>query len=138
MIIPIIDEDIREVPSSVLAYIGDAVFELHIRLYVASRNPCKSGLIHKKAVFYVKASAQARAARALLEELTEEEASIFRRGKNSNPSSTAKNASPSDYKYATGLEAVIGYLYLTGRQERLDELLSMIISAAECPEEEQE
>lgn len=132
MIIPILNEDIREVPASVLAYIGDSVYELHVRLYVASRCHQKSGAIHRTAISYVSASAQAKAARSLIEELSEEEAAVFRRGKNSNPGSVAKNASPSDYKYATGLEAVIGYLFLQDSKARLDELLSLIISRIEA------
>lgn len=137
MIIPVLNEDIREVPASVLAYIGDSVYELHIRLYVALRSHQKSGAIHRQAIAYVSASAQAKAARLLLVELSEEEAAVFRRGKNSNPGSVAKNASPSDYKYATGLEAVIGYLFLQDNISRLDELLSRIVSVIDALKGEQ-
>ena len=128
MIIPVINGDIREVSPSVLAYVGDAVFELYIRLHVASRKVTKSGTLHKQAIMHVRAQAQANAVRVLLPELTEDEATIFRRAKNSNPISMAKNASPADYKYATGLEAVIGYLYLTDQKERLDYLLLRILT----------
>jgi len=127
MIIPVLSSDIREVSPSVLAYIGDAVFELYVRLYVASRTSSKSGVMHKKVITYVRAQAQANAIRVLAPELTEDEASVFRRGKNSNPGSMAKNASPADYKYATGLEAVLGYLYLTDQKARLDFLLQKIL-----------
>lgn len=127
MIIPVLEGDIREVSPSVFAYIGDAVFELYVRQYAAARRSSKSGALHKFVVKHVRAQAQAEASRILLAELTESEADIFRRGKNSNPGSLAKNASPADYKYATGLEAVIGYLYLTDQRERLDLLLSRII-----------
>jgi ribonuclease-3 family protein len=131
MIIPVINGDIREVSPSVLAYVGDAVFELYIRLHVAARKVTKSGTLHKQAIMHVRAEAQANAARILLPELSEDESTIFRRAKNSNPISMAKNASPADYKYATGLEAVIGYLYLTDQKERLDYLLLRIITI-EC------
>jgi len=127
MIIPIISGDIREVSTSVLAYIGDAVFELYARLHAAARTSSKSGTLHKKVITFVRAQAQANAIRVLTPELTEDETMIFRRAKNSNPGSMAKNASPADYKYATGLEAVIGYLYLTDQQERLDYLLQRIV-----------
>jgi len=127
MIIPVITGDIREVSTSVLAYVGDAVFELYVRLHVASRQISKSGMLHKQAIMLVKAQSQANAVRVLMPEMTEDETMIFRRAKNSNPVSMAKNASPSDYKYATGLEAVIGYLYLTDQQERLDYILQRII-----------
>lgn len=128
MIIPVLSGDIREVSPSVLAYIGDAVFELYVRLHVASRSSSKSGAMHKKVISYVRAETQANVIRVLLPELTEEESMIFRRGKNSNPGSMAKNASPADYKYATGLEAVIGYLYLTDQKPRLDYLLAKILA----------
>lgn len=127
MIIPVINSDIREVPTSVLAYVGDAVFELYVRLHVASRTSSKSGTLHKQVILFVRAQAQANAIRVLTPELTEEETMIFRRAKNSNPGSMAKNASPADYKYATGLEAVIGYLYLTDQKERLDYVLQRIV-----------
>jgi len=127
MIIPVISSDIREVSPSVLAYVGDAVFELYVRLHVASRISSKSGTLHKQVILFVRAQAQANAIRVLTPELTEEEASIFRRAKNGNPGSMAKNASPADYKYATGLEAVIGYLYLTDQKERLDYVLQRIV-----------
>ncbi len=121
------DKDLREVPASVLAYVGDAVFELHVRQVIAARHFSKSGALHKRVIAHVRAKAQADAARVLLAEFTEAESDYFRRGKNSNPGSMAKNCSPVDYKYATGLEAVIGYLYLSGDHERLDEILQKIL-----------
>ena len=136
MIIPVIDGDIREVSPSVLAYVGDAVFELYIRLYLISGSVGKSGGLHKTAIRHVRAKAQADASRILLPELNEEEMSIFRRGKNSNPASMAKNASPADYKYATGLEALIGYLYLTDQESRLDRILYRILEIEKTIENE--
>lgn len=131
MMIPVINDDIREVPASVLAYVGDAVYELYFRLRVAARYAGKSGEINKRVIVYVKASSQASAARTIFEILSEEEQAIFRRGKNSNPGSMPKNASPADYRYATGLEALVGYLYLTDQNERLDTLLSGVADAIE-------
>ena len=127
MMIPIPPEDIREVPTSALAYVGDAVYELFVRTHIVARNGGQSGVLHRKAVKYVSAPAQAQAIRVLHDELTEEEQNIFRRGKNGHQGSMAKNASPADYKYATGLETLIGYLYMAGREERLDELLPRIM-----------
>lgn len=131
MMIPIPPEDIREVPTSALAYVGDAVYELYVRSHIVSRNGGQSGVLHRKAVKYVSATAQAHAIRILHDELTEEEQNVFRRGKNGHQGSMAKNASPADYKYATGLETLIGYLYLDGREERLDELLHRIMQICE-------
>ena len=127
MIIPVLEGDFREISPSVLAYVGDAVFELFIRLHLISGKIGKSGELHKHAILHVRAKAQADASRVLLPELSDEELSVFRRGKNSNPTSVAKSASPADYKYATGLEALIGYLYLTDQQTRLDEILYRVL-----------
>ncbi|MBR2751084.1 MAG: Mini-ribonuclease 3 [Clostridiales bacterium] len=131
MMIPIPPEDIREVPTSVLAYVGDAVYELYVRMHIVARIGGQSGVLHKKSVKYVSAPAQANAVRALMDELTEEEQNVFRRGKNGHQGSMAKNASPADYKYATGLETLIGYLYLTNKEERLDLLLNRIMLICE-------
>ena len=119
--------DIREVPISVLAYIGDAVYELTVRLHLCSQSSAKSGALHRRSVQLVRATAQAEAARKLLPVLTEEELSIFRRGRNSQPGSMPRNADPADYLIATGFEALIGYLYLKGDKCRLDDLLAEIL-----------
>ncbi len=119
--------DLREVPISVLAYIGDAVYELHIRLRLCRQSNAKSGTLHKMTVQHVKASAQAAAIYQLLPFLTEEEQSIYRRGRNSQPGSMPKNADPAAYMAATGFEALIGYLYLKGDHQRLDNLLATLL-----------
>lgn len=119
--------DLREVPVSVLAYIGDAVYELTVRLHVCKQSHAKSGALHRKTVQLVMAAAQANAAARLLPLLTEEESSIFRRGRNSQPGSMPKNADPAEYQAATGFEALIGYLYLKGDTCRLDSLLAIIL-----------
>ena len=131
MMIPIPPEDIREVPTSVLAYVGDAVYELYVRMHIVARFGGQSGVLHKKAVRYVSAPAQAKAIRARHADLSEEEQNVFRRGKNGHQGSMAKNASPSDYKYATGLETLIGYLYLSGKEERMEDLIRRIIAILE-------
>jgi ribonuclease III family protein len=119
--------DIREVPVSTLAYIGDAVYELAVRLHVAAGSNAKSGELHRRSVKLVKAAAQAEAARGLQQDLTEEEQAIYRRGRNSSPGSMPRNADPADYMAATGFEAVIGYLYLKGETSRLEQLLARIL-----------
>ena len=117
------DSDIKQMSPLVLAYMGDAVYEKYIREYVIRQGLCKNGLLHKKTIKYVSAKAQAEILKKLEEKLTEDELDIVRRGRNSNPHSTAKNADVIDYKYATGFEALIGYLYLTKQEERLEEVL---------------
>ena len=119
--------DLREVPVSVLAYIGDAVYELRVRLYLCQKSNAKSGTLHRLTVQRVKASAQASAINRLLPQLTEAETSIYRRGRNSQPGSMPKNADLADYMAATGFEALVGYLYLKGDHQRLDNLLSTIL-----------
>lgn len=108
-----------------LAFIGDSVFGMIVKSAVVLSGNCPANDLDKKAVKYVKATAQAKMADFLLEEkvLTEEEENIYRRGRNAKSPSTAKNASVGDYRKATGLEALIGYLYLQGNEKRCIELI---------------
>ncbi|MBQ8596216.1 MAG: ribonuclease III [Lachnospiraceae bacterium] len=117
--------DIRTYSPLTLAYIGDAVYDLIIRTVVVERGNTSANKLHKQAIEYVKAPAQAKLIEAIQEELTEEEAGIYRRGKNAKPYTMAKNATMNEYKKATGLEALVGYLYLTDRVERILELLQI-------------
>ena len=103
MIIPFIAADLREINPSVLAYIGDSVYELYSRCHVSSKTASNSGKMHKLNVKYVSAEAQAKAASAISDEL--------------------KNASPVDYMNATGFEALLGYLFLDNQGDRLDYLV---------------
>lgn len=121
-------EDIIQMSPLVWAYMGDAVYEKFIREYVIRQGLCKNGLLHKKSIKYVSANGQVKILKRIEEKLTEEELDIVRRGRNSNPHSHAKNADIVDYKYATGFEALIGYLYLTEQSERLEEILNMCVN----------
>lgn len=120
--------DIRTYSPLTLAYIGDAIYELVIRTIVVERGNTSANNLHKKAVRYVNAGAQAQMIEALQQELSEEERAIYKRGRNAKSYTTAKNASVIDYRKATGFEALCGYLYLTGRQERM---LALIRTAIE-------
>ena len=124
MIVPFIASDLREINTSSLAYIGDSVYELYARCHVALRTSSQSGKMHKLTIKYVSAQAQSLAIRALESELTEVEDDYFRRGKNGNPISMAKNASPADYMYATGFETLIGYLFLSNDEQRLEYVIN--------------
>jgi len=106
-----------------LAFVGDAVFTLYARESVAVATDTLSGALHRKATGKVRAASQAALADLLLPLFTEEEAGVYRRAKNSKHRSVAKNASSEDYNKATGLEAVLGFLYLTGQEMRIKELL---------------
>jgi ribonuclease-3 family protein len=116
-----------EVSPLVLAYIGDALFELYIRVVLIGRGEVKPGKLHKSSIAYVKASAQADIVKRLSDVLTFEESEVIRRGRNITPASPPKNADIMDYRYATGFEALIGYLYLRGENERLFEILKLSI-----------
>lgn len=106
-----------------LAYMGDAVYEIIIRTLVMNRDNMQVNKLHKKSSGLVKAPAQAAMIRLLEEDLTEKELAVFKRGRNAKSMTSAKNASVMDYRLATGLEALTGYLYLTGQYERLLELI---------------
>lgn len=111
-------QDVRAYSPLTLAYIGDAIYDLIIRTVVVERANRPSNELHRIAVRYVSAGAQAGIAGALMDSLTEEERAVYRRGRNSKPHTMAKNASPEDYLKATGFEAVLGYLYLKGDMPR--------------------
>lgn len=112
-----------------LAYLGDAVYEMVIRTICVKRANMQTQKLHRKVTGYVSAKAQAKMMDALIGELTEEEESIYRRGRNSKPYTKAKNASLEEYLKATGFEALIGYLYLQKEYERMNALIAHGIEA---------
>ena len=114
-----------------LAFVGDAVFDLFVRerLVCLANRPVNR--LHSLAVSLVKASSQARAAKRLSEILSEKELSVLKRGRNAHTNHKAKNASESDYHYATGLEALFGFLYLSGESDRLRELFELTLGCIE-------
>lgn len=112
-------------PPLVLAFLGDAVFELIVRTKVIDNSP-KVHQLHKQTANSVKAEGQANYMRLIMDELTDEELRLFKRGRNANTKTTAKNQSINDYRTATGFEALIGYLYLIGDVNRLEELMETI------------
>ena len=107
-----------------LAYIGDAVYELIVRSMVINHGSIQVNKMHKKSASLVNAGTQAEMIRLILEELTEEETAVYKRGRNAKSVTTAKHATVVDYRTATGFEALCGYLYLTGRLKRLVTLIS--------------
>lgn len=123
-------QDIRTYSPLTLAYIGDAVYDVIIRTVVVERANRPANDLHRITVKYVSANAQSKIVQALMEEFTEEELAVYRRGKNAKPHTTAKNATTMDYMKATGFEAVIGYLYLKDCQERALELVKRGIALA--------
>ena len=111
-------QDIRTYSPLTLAYIGDAVFDLVIRSVLVNKGNTAVNNLHKRASAIVKAPTQAAIAAAIMEDLTDEEKDIYRRGRNSKPHTKAKNASTMEYLEATGFEAVLGFLYLAGDMDR--------------------
>ena len=112
-----------------LAYLGDAVYEMVIRTICVKRTNMQTQKLHRKVTGYVSAKAQTKMMDALIGELTEEEESIYRRGRNSKPYTKAKNASMEEYLKATGFEALVGYLYLQKEYERMNALIAHGIEA---------
>ena len=110
----------------VLAYMGDAVYELYVRKMLVSKANTQVDKLHKSAVQIVKAEAQCVAFRKIENQLTEKEMAIFKRGRNTK-SSVPKHSSVAEYRTATGLEALIGYIYLTGDTNRLDYIMNLIL-----------
>ena len=114
-----------------LAFTGDAVFSLYIREMLVCEANRPVGQLHKLSVNWVKAEAQSKGMHAILPLLTEKETEVFKRGRNAHTSHTPKNQSGCDYHYATGFEALVGYLYLKDETERLNLLLNEVIKAIE-------
>lgn len=106
-----------------LAYIGDAVYEIVIRSLAVGHGNEQVNKLHNRSSRLVKAETQSKIIKLLMDELTEDEMQIFKRGRNAHSFSTAKNASAADYHMATGFEAVMGYLYMEGKTKRMFELI---------------
>ena len=115
----------REYSPLALAYLGDAVYELAIRTFVMNHGNTQVNKMHKKTAGLVKAEAQANFYKVLEEELTEEEKAVYRRGRNAKSATMAKHATMVDYRTATGFEALVGWLFLEERFDRLTELVSL-------------
>ncbi len=130
--IDIIDFDCMVEPRLIsplsLAYIGDAVYEMYIRSYIMKDTNMPVSRLHKTATRYVSAKAQAEIVKGLLDELNEDETGVYKRGRNAHSYTSAKNADIVDYRMATGLEALIGYLYIKKEQDRLKYIISKCIN----------
>ena len=125
------DVDLRNYSPLTLAFLGDCVFDLIIRTVIVERGNRAPESLHKKKSAVVKAQTQARMAESILESLSEEEISVYKRGRNAKSYSVAKNASVSDYRRATGFEALLGYLYLQDKEDRVIELVKLALNQLE-------
>lgn len=115
--------DIRAYSPLTLAYVGDAIYDVIIRTVIVQKGNRPTNSLHKTAIKFVNAAAQSGMIQSLTEDLTETELSVYRRGRNAKFNTKAKNATISEYRNATGFEALIGYLYLT---EQMDRILFLI------------
>lgn len=120
-------EEVNLMSPLIWAYVGDAVYELHIRTYLVNTTNLRPHKLHIESIKYVKAQAQANILQKIQEELTEEEQDIVRRTRNTQNHHLPKNANSADYMYSTAFEGLIGYLFLTGDTKRLDYILSLCI-----------
>ena len=120
-------EQLKQLNTDALAYIGDGVYELFIREHMLMEGMQKAANLHKASTKYVRAQAQADAIRSMFDDLTEEEQRLVKRARNHKFNSKAKNADPITYKWATAFEALVGYLYLAGDEERLSLIMEKAV-----------
>lgn len=130
--IELIDREKSEIDINLLspltwAYVGDSVYELLIRTHLVNKTKLKPHRLHIEAIKYVKAKSQADVLKKLEEHLTDEEKDIVRRGRNAENHHLPKNANVEEYMYSTAFEALIGYLYLCKKDERLKEIFNLIL-----------
>ena len=120
-------QDINAFSNLGLAHMGDCVFEILCRAYLCAKGGKNVGNLHRDTINMVKASSQAKFADKLLPHLNEEELAWYRRGKNSHVHAVPKSATPAEYAKATGVEALIGYLFLSGQKDRANEIFNIVM-----------
>lgn len=120
-------QDVRMLSPLVWAYVGDCVYELYVRTHLVNVSNAKPHKLHIESIKYVKAEAQAALLDKINSKLTEDELDIIRRGRNTENHHLPKNANVADYSHSTGFEALIGFLYLSKQDERLEEILKFCI-----------
>ncbi len=116
--------NIKEISTEALAYLGDSVLEIRVREKLVRLGISGSGGLNRASLAYVKASEQAAAMHRIIPMLSEEEAKVYKRGRNMSGGNVPKSATMSEYRAATGMEVLFGYLHLTGQSERIDELFT--------------
>lgn len=128
--LPTIDNP-EQISPLALAYVGDAVLELYVRTYLVWEGRRNVNALHKKAVKFVNASTQAKLLKSLENNLSAEEMTIAKRGRNAKSGHTPKNADMLDYRFSTGLECLIGYLYLKEDYQRVDDIFKSLLKIVE-------
>ncbi len=125
--------DEKQLNSLALAYMGDAVLEIYVRRHLLYSGKVRPNQLHREATKYVSAKGQAKVVHALIEDefFTPEEFAVMKRGRNAKSGSIPKNTDVQTYRYSTGFEAVLGYLYLTEDEKRLEEIIQATLSIIE-------
>lgn len=123
--------DMKQISPLNLAFLGDGVFDLLVRDYLIRTSDKKVGELNREKISLVNCKAQSESIKSLMNMLTEEETDIFKRGRNTKVNSASKHGSLSDYHNATGFECLLGYLYLEGKTDRINEIFEYIIKAHE-------
>ncbi len=128
------DIDVKQLNALALAYMGDSVLEIAVREHLLRNGKVKPNILHREATRYVSAKAQAKVVRKMIEEefFTEDEAGVLRRGRNAKSGSVPKNTDVQTYHYSSAFEAVLGYLYLLGQEERIAEIIAYTIETVEA------
>lgn len=119
--------NVNAINTTALAYIGDGVYELFIRKMMVEKGWAAADHLHRETVKYVRAESQAYAVKKIMEMLTPEEQDLIRRARNRKSVTKPKNADPVSYKMATAMEALIGYLFLTGQNQRIEDVMSRVV-----------
>lgn len=132
------DIDVKQLNALALAYMGDAVYETAVREHLLRSGRVKPNVLHREATKYVSAKSQAKVIQYMVQVdfLTEEELAVMRRGRNAKSGSVPKNTDVGTYKSSSAFEAVIGYLHLLGRTERVQQIIEASIRFIEEPTEE--
>jgi ribonuclease-3 family protein len=121
-------QDARNLNPLVLAFVGDGIYEIFVRAFIVNKNrEMNVHKLHVKAISFVKAHAQSELMKVIVDELTEEEMNIFKRGRNAKSATVPKNANVGEYRMATGFEALFGYLYLTEQKDRINYFFQRIV-----------
>lgn len=124
------EEEAMRTSPLVLAYLGDTVYDLYIRTSLILDGRGKAGALHQLSIRFVNARSQAEIARRLQERFSEDEKAVFIRGRNAKSATVPKNMTVADYHQATALESVLGYLYLTGKVDRIEEIMEEALHGA--------
>lgn len=123
--------DLQMISMQTLAFIGDAVYNVYIRTYLAANSNCKAGILHRESIKYVSAKGQSYTIDKIMQFLDDNEVEVYKRGRNTNIQTVSKNVDVVEYKKATGFEALIGFLYLKNEIKRLDFLIKKCIECFE-------